>query len=117
MVGEMSSRGNVLRGSVWSGNCRKMSVGEVFVGDFSSGKCQSGKCPVGKLSYNRFSQFCRVACNRYQPFNPLSANPTKWSNTLKQVVGRLPTNCLSVFDHFVGLALEIFLEKYMSVAK
>ena len=35
--------------------------------------------------------------------NPLSANPTKWSNTLKQFVGKLPTNCLSVFDHFVGL--------------
>ena len=28
-------------------------------------------------------------------------NLTKWSNTLKQ-----PTNCLSLFDHFVGLALE-----------
>ena len=26
--------------------------------------------------------------------NPLSANPTKWSN------------CLSVFDHFVGLVLK-----------
>ena len=38
--------------------------------------------------------------------NPLSANPTKWSNTLKQFVGILPTNCLSVFDHFVGLALK-----------
>ena len=33
-------------------------------------------------------------------FNPLSANLTKWSNTLKQFVGNLPTNCLSVFDHF-----------------
>ena len=30
-------------------------------------------------------------------FNLLSAKITKWSNTLKQ---------LSVFDHFVGLALE-----------
>ena len=39
-------------------------------------------------------------------FNPLSANPTKWSNTLKQFVGKLPTNCLSGFDHFVGLALK-----------
>ena len=38
--------------------------------------------------------------------NPLSANPTKWSNTLKQFVGKLPTNCLSVSDHFVGLALK-----------
>ena len=30
-------------------------------------------------------------------FNPLSANPTKWSNTLKQFV---------VFDQFVGLVLK-----------
>ena len=36
----------------------------------------------------------------------LSANPTKWSNTLKQFVCHLPTNCLNVFDHFLGLALK-----------
>ena len=39
-------------------------------------------------------------------FIPLSANPTKWSNKLKQFFGNLPTNCLSVFDHFVKLALK-----------
>ena len=38
--------------------------------------------------------------------NPFSANFTKLSNTLKQFVGNLPTNCLSVFDYFVGLALK-----------
>ena len=38
--------------------------------------------------------------------NPLSANPTKWSNTLKQFVGNLPPNCLSSYDHFVGFALK-----------
>ena len=38
--------------------------------------------------------------------NSLSSNPTKWSNTFKQFVGNLPTNCLSVFDHFVILALK-----------
>ena len=38
--------------------------------------------------------------------NPLSTNPTKWPNTLKQFVGKLPTNCLSVFDHFVKLTLK-----------
>ena len=38
--------------------------------------------------------------------NSLSANFTKWSNTLKQFVTKLPTNCLSVFDHFVRLALK-----------
>ena len=38
--------------------------------------------------------------------NPLSANPTKWLNTLKQFIGNLQTNCLSMFDHFMGLSLE-----------
>ena len=38
--------------------------------------------------------------------NPSSANPTKWPNTLKQFVSKLPTNCLSVFSHFVNLALK-----------
>ena len=27
-------------------------------------------------------------------------------NTLKQLVGNLPANCLSVFDHFVGVAVK-----------
>ena len=35
--------------------------------------------------------------------NPLTINFTEWSNTLKQLVGN---NCLSVFDHFWGLALK-----------
>ena len=39
-------------------------------------------------------------------FNPLSTNPTEWSNTLKQFIGNFLTNCLSVFDHFVELALK-----------
>ena len=38
--------------------------------------------------------------------NPSSVNFTKWSNTLKQLVDNLPTNFLSVFRHFVGLALK-----------
>ena len=38
--------------------------------------------------------------------NPFRANFTKWSNTLKQFIDNLPTNCLSVFDHFVGLVLK-----------
>ena len=47
-------------------------------------------------------------------FNPLSANPTKWSNTFKQFVGKLPTNCLSVSDHFVWLALKGLKRKEIS---
>ena len=38
--------------------------------------------------------------------NLLWANTTKSSNTLKQLVGKLPTNCLSVFDHFLRLVLK-----------
>ena len=44
-------------------------------------------------------------------FNPLNANITKWSKTLKQFVGKLPTNCLSVFDHFVGVVLKGLIAK------
>ena len=39
-------------------------------------------------------------------FDPVSANPTKWSNTLKRICRQNPTNCLSVFDHFIGLTLN-----------
>ena len=44
--------------------------------------------------------------NKYLNLNPLSSNPTKWPNKLKQFVSNLPTNCLSVFDHFVILAVK-----------
>ena len=47
--------------------------------------------------------------NIYRNFhiiNSLNNNPTKGSNTLKQFVGNLLTNCLNVFDHFVKLALK-----------
>ena len=36
----------------------------------------------------------------------MNDNPTKWPNTFKQFVGKLPTNFLSVFGHFVNLALK-----------
>ena len=45
-------------------------------------------------------------------FNTLSTNPTKWSNTLKQFVGKLLTNWLGVFDNLVWLALKGLNENY-----
>ena len=39
-------------------------------------------------------------------FNHLSASFTKWLNTLKLFVGKLPTNGLSVFDNSVKLVLN-----------
>ena len=54
----------------------------------------------------------RGGYNKYlSGVNSLSADFTKWSNALKQFVGKLPTNCLSVFDYFVGLALKELMQK------
>ena len=39
-------------------------------------------------------------------FNPLNANHTQWSNTLKQFVCRLLTSCLSVLGRFLELELK-----------
>ena len=50
------------------------------------------------------SQF--IPHSKFGYIRPLSANFTIWSNTLKQFIGKLPTNCLFLFDHFVGLALK-----------
>ena len=51
------------------------------------------------LNVRKFIQSSKSATSvLHSDFNPISANPTKWSNTLKQ--------CLSVFGHFVGLALK-----------
>ena len=44
--------------------------------------------------------------NNMEIINPLSTNPIKWSNTLKQFVSILPTNCLSVSEHFLKLAFK-----------
>ena len=38
--------------------------------------------------------------------NHLSANLTERLSTFKKFVGNLPTNCLSVFDHFEELAVK-----------
>ena len=55
-------------------------------------------------------QLTKIKNDRYRiqkyRINPLSANPTKWSNTLKTIHWLLPTNCLSVFDNCGGLVLK-----------
>ena len=51
------------------------------------------------------------ACFSSVKNNPLNVRPTKWSNRLKQLIGNLATNSLSVFDHFVILALK-WLKSY-----
>ena len=54
----------------------------------------------------KFFGFVNHFMKNVKGFNPLSAIITKWSNTLQQFIGKLLTNCLSVFDHFVGLSLK-----------
>ena len=44
--------------------------------------------------------------SRFEEINSLSTNSAKWSHALKKFVGNLAANCLSLFDHFVGLALK-----------
>ena len=60
---------------------------------------------------NVVKQDLAIFKNNTRFFNPLSANFTNWSNTVKQFVGKLPANCLSVFDHFVGLVLKGLIRK------
>ena len=58
------------------------------------------------VAFGHMSTYILKLCVFDQTINPLCINPTKWLNTLKQFVGNLPTNCFSVFDHFVKLALK-----------
>ena len=43
--------------------------------------------------------------------SPLSTNPTKWSNALKKFFGN-SRQIVWVFDHFLGLALKRFEERF-----
>ena len=60
-----------------------------------------------RVKYDKLGRYAmQMLFYDFPAFNSFSANPTKWSNTLKQFVCNLPTNRLSVFDHFVKLALK-----------
>ena len=72
---------------------------------------------VYKLSGCGFESHCSHLCFLFLGNQIITASriinltlyvptPKKWSNTLKQFVGNWQTNCLSVLDHFVGLALK-----------
>ena len=69
-------------------------------------------CEFCEISKNSFlTEHIRATASvwynvNHMIINPLSAKFIKWSNTLKQIVGKLPTICLSMFDHFSGLAFK-----------
>ena len=62
--------------------------------------------PRKKLILNLLLQQASSVLVFAPQLNALSADPTKWSNTLKEFVDEKLTICLSVLDHFVGLALK-----------
>ena len=66
--------------------------------------------PLKTFGFPRFPRGYRngtLASNGWaNAIKSLSTNPTNWSNTLTQLVGCKLTNCLNVFDHFVGLVLK-----------
>ena len=57
------------------------------------------------VEWNQYASSTTFSVNN-QRVTPLSVNFTKWSNTLKQFVGNFSDELLSVFHHFVGLALK-----------
>ena len=62
---------------------------------------------IFQVLFNTLQLFYLLTLNeKPMIINRLSANITKWSNTLKNFVGKLPRSCLSMFEHFVGLALK-----------
>ena len=63
--------------------------------------CHQMKEDIGLVLFNTINYYLNKVIVQTL-INPLSANFTKWSNTLKQFVGNLPRNFLSVFGHFVG---------------
>ena len=63
-------------------------------------------CGIRQIPDCTLVEDARLSLSHIVNLNPLCANLTKGSNTLKQFVGNLATNCLSKFDHFVKLALE-----------
>ena len=68
-------------------------------------------CSIPKVYFSEMQQSLRREHIDVRIVIPLSANPTKWSKTLKQFVGKLPTNCLILLDHFVGLVIKAYFSR------
>ena len=82
-------------------------------GHFSRSECYYS---IDENINNLWINFLRSRFKPWTCFNPLSANPTKCSNALKQFVSNLPTNCLNVSDHFVGLVLTWLKKEWQLIS-
>ena len=109
--------------SYQTSTARKMSIYGVFSGPHwvqTQENTDQKKFPVWTLfrqcPHNKNSQNSYTSNNTDMKLWPLSTHsngtnlstisPTKWSNTLKQFVGKLPANFLSLLDHFVDWCLK-----------
>ena len=85
--------------------CHKLS--QTFLEQDLLYQCNMKNAQVRPIILTVSFLLSRFVCKiRNLPFGFLSAKLIKWPNTLKQFFGSLPMNCLSVFGHFVGLALK-----------
>ena len=81
----------------------KMYLNKSFYDFVTARSVRAFGCMSVKFLLKRVSvYYCLVKLELLGAFNPLSTNPTKWPNTLKQFVDNLPTNCLSVWP-FCGI--------------
>ena len=94
---------------LWAGKCRLGAVllSTNFFGLLFFLKMQNIRlCILSTscltLTYGRNTKRFNTSSHDCLNLNPSSANPTKWSNTLKQFVGNLPKNCLGVWP-FCGI--------------
>ena len=65
-------------------------------------------CSIPKVYFSEMQQSLRREHIDVRIVIRLSAKSTKSSKALKQFVGKLPTNCLILLDHFVGLVIKAY---------
>ena len=94
------------KSEVWEQNCVWLFYYFNFERNYEVSKSKRSYIWLRKnINFNKNKTKPKME-NPSPSFNCLRTSPTKWSNTLKQLVSNLPMNCLTVFDHFVILALK-----------
>ena len=94
------------KSEVWEQNCVWLFYYFNFERNYEVSKSKRSYIWLRKnINFNKNKTKPKME-NPSRSFNCLRTSPTKWSNTLKQLVSNLPMNCLTVFDHFVILALK-----------
>ena len=101
--GTLERAGRYVCKNIWNLNCQDsiyLTFFKFFKNEESTGKNFSSSCSPRCFDTNFKCLFQKML--NFLPctltfLNPLSATLAKWPNTVKQFVGNLPTNCLSVW--------------------